>query len=95
MSIKLYLREGEANLLKKIFEGSSVDKVIQEALKLGLEAQSLQIDCVAKEGQWISTKESTDPLAVLYFKSKTQENYLITRKPGEKEYGLFEYRWTP
>ena len=95
MLIKLNIRDGEANLVKKIFENDSVNKIIQVALKLGLKAQSLKIDRIAKEGPWISTKKSTIPLPVLYFKSKTNENYLVTQKPGEEKYGLFEYRWTP
>jgi len=95
MLIEIDIRDGEADLIKKVFEDDSFHKVLLKALNLGLEAQPLRIDRVAKEGPWISTEESTNPLLVLYFKSKTNENYLITQRPGEKKCGLFEYRWTP
>lgn len=91
---ELKIRDGEANLTEKLFEDSSLNAVVQEAIKLGLVFTELRIDRVMKNGAWKSTEESTVPAAVLYFESEGRYGHLITKRPEDEKYGLFRYRWT-
>ena len=96
---KNIMRDGEAELVKKIFEDTSLDVVVKEALRRGLKFEKLKIDRVINlNGKtWISTEKSTTPAAILYMEDyyKRKRNHLITQRPGDKTYGLFEYRWIP
>ncbi len=91
----MYIKDGEAALIKKIFEAKAVNKVIIEALKRDLTFYTLAIERVTRDGLWKSTEESTVPAAILYLQSKRGFDHLIVKRPEDKNYGLWEYRWTP
>ena len=90
----LAIRDGEANLDEKLFEDNSLNVVMGEALRRGLEIVELKVDKVRKNEAWKSTEESTVPAAVLYFESGNGQDYLITKRPEDEKYGLFRYHWT-
>ncbi len=92
---KSTLRTGEATLLGKIFDNASFSVVLAEAQRRNLRISDLRLDSITKDGSWKSTAESTVPVAVLYFKGPLDEDYLVAKRPEDKTYGLFAYRWTP
>lgn len=93
MLIEINIRDGEAHLLERIFKNDSLPEVILDARRRDLIFEELRVDHVTKEGPWVSAKESTIPLAVIYLKSETEGNYVIVKRSEEEGYGLFKYRW--
>ena len=91
----LSIRDGEANLVEKLFENDSLGVVIQNALDRGLTYDSLRLDQVMKDGTWKSTEESTIPSVVLYMKSEARSDHLIVQRSKDEKYGLFRYERIP
>ena len=87
-------REGEANLLEKLFEHDDFDVVIREAIRRDLTFDKPEMSRITLDGPWESTEKSTTLLPVIYLKNGKAYDHLIAKRSEDEKYGLFKYRWT-
>ena len=93
-SAELNVRDGEATLMKKLYESPLLEAVVEDAAKRELVPNSLGMDRVTKDEPWVSTDTSTVVAPVLYLRGPVRGNFLIVKRPGDENYGLYAYRWT-
>ena len=92
--LEIDVADGEIVLNRRITSpGKSLKNILEETSKNGLFPEKLEMCSVQKSGSWVSTKESTVILPILYLKCKESGLKLVVVQGPEKDYDLYDYHW--